>query len=173
MRGALERQGLAFKPDVVVVGWCDNDFGLPFFLIEKENYLKRDVSFLHLLLFERAKYAQRALGAHFSDQRHAHLNQVAEELVGGGDADRVRSALERLNVLGVQHGFSVLLFGSMRKEARDLCDRVGLPYYNLKERIPRDRYPAEWAVYFVHPHAEGHRVLAGHLEEELVRLGWL
>ena len=78
-----------------------------------------------------------------------------------------------LKALSEQHGFKVIVMGSMRREALEICDRVGLPYYDLNQRIARDAYPEEWAVHFMHPRPEGHRVLAERLEAELIKRGWL
>ena len=42
-------KALLFQPDIVVVGWCENDFELPFFMLEQGNFRRRDVSFLYQL----------------------------------------------------------------------------------------------------------------------------
>ncbi|HMP74994.1 MAG TPA: GDSL-type esterase/lipase family protein [Kiritimatiellia bacterium] len=170
---SLRFKGLKYNPDIVVVGWCDNDFMLPFFMLQKEDYRRRDVSFLHLLLFDRESFLTKLAGAHFRDQRSFDRNQVAEELLAGTDVEGVEQAFRELQELGEKHGFRTLVFGSMRREAREICERVGLPYYDLRSRIPADRYPKEWSIHFMHPRAEGHAALAGHLEAELNRLGWL
>ena len=170
---ALRFKGLPYRPDVVVVGWCDNDFALPMFLLEKENFRRRDVSFLHLLMFKRDQYLNLIAGAHFRDQREFDQSRVAEELVDGSDFAGVEHALRELKALGAQEGFRVLAFGSMHPKAVEIFRRVEIPYCNLREHIPGTRYPKEWAVQCMHPRAEGHRTLAGYLERELDRLGWL
>ncbi len=170
---SLRVKGLKYKPDIVVVGWCDNDFSLPFFMLEKENFRRRDVSYLHLLLFDRPRFIHLMAGAHFRDLRDFDRNKVAEELLAGEDVSGVRDAFRELAAMGEAHGFRTLVFGAMRREAEQICEEVGLPYFNIRRRIPADRYPPEWAVHFMHPRAEGHAALAGYLESELVRLGWL
>ncbi len=170
---SLRVKGLKYSPDIVVVGWCDNDFSLPFFMLQKENFRRRDVSYLHLLLFDRARFINLMAGAHFRDMRDFDRNQVAEELLAGEDVEGVRSAFRDLRGLAETNGFHVLVFGAMRPEAKALCREVGLPYYDIREQIPADRHPSEWAVHFMHPRAEGHAVLARYLEDELIRLGWI
>ena len=170
---ALRFKGLKYAPDIVVVGWCDNDFSLPLFMLEAENYRRRDASFLHELIFERERFLSLIAGARFTDMRDVNREQVAEELLAGTAVDGVRHAFRELRALAEQHGFRVLVFGSMRREAREIFESLGLAYYDLKSQIPRDRYPKEWAVHYMHPRAEGHATLAGYLEAELARLGWL
>lgn len=170
---SLRAKGLKYQPDIVVVGWCDNDFALPFFLLQKENFNRRDVSYLHFLLFNRPRLINVIAGAHFQDLRDYDHTKVAEELLAGTDIQGVENAFRYLRGMAESNGFHVLVFGAMRKEAVQICERVGLPYFNIRKEIPKDRYPPEWAVHFMHPRAEGHAVLAEYLENELVRLGWL
>lgn len=170
---SLRVKGLKYNPDIVIVGWCDNDFSLPFFMLEKENYRRRDRSFVHQLLFDRETFIASIAGAQFRDLRNYDREQVAEELLAGTDVDGVEKAFRDLKEMSEVHGFRVLVFGVMRREAREICARVGIPFYNIREKIPGDRYPPEWAVHFMHPRAEGHAVLARYLEDELIRLGWL
>jgi hypothetical protein len=170
---SLRAKGLKYQPDIVIVGWCDNDFSLPFFMLQKENLRRRDISFLHLLMFDRPRFIGFMAGAHFRDMRDFDRELVAEDLLAGQDIEGVERAFERLRAMSDEHGFRVLVFGAMRPEAETICARVGIPWFNIREHIPINRYPAEWAVHFMHPRAEGHAVLAGYLEAELVRLGWL
>lgn len=169
---SLRCRGLAFKPDIVIVGWCDNDFGLPFFIPQEGQWRRKDVSFLYALLFDREKFADIAL-CDVRDQRDYDQSRVPEDIRGGVDVAGVKQALTDLTRMGREQGFHVLVFGSMRREAVDICRELRIPYFNIRERIPADRYPKEYNIYFMHPRAEGHRVLARHLEEELDRLGWL
>ena len=67
----------------------------------------------------------------------------------------------------------MLIFGAMRPDAAELFRSLDIPFFNTRERIPEGRYPKEWAVYFIHPRAPGHAALAGELERELERLGWI
>lgn len=170
---SLIGKGLAYHPDIVVVGWCDNDFGLPFFLLERENYLRRDRSFMHDLLFNRARFRDAVAGIRVRDQRAYDRSRLEESVLEGENIAGVEKALSELKQLSESHRFHVLLFGSMRREAREVFQRVGLPYYNLRERIPANAYPPEWEVHFMHPRAPGHKVLAEQLEEELGERGWI
>lgn len=168
----LRVKGLAYHPDIVVVGWCDNDFSPPFFLLEKKP-LPPHTSLLHNLLFHRKDFAALVYGVNLADQREfapGHMPEVPPEEKG---VAQVEGAFTELKKMSQESGFRVLVFGPMRKEAVQILDRAGLDYYNTREKIPRGKYPEEWAVHFMHPHPEGHRVLAECLEQELRDRGWL
>ncbi len=175
----LRCKGLKYKPDIVIVGWCENDYSLPFFMLEKENYWKRDRSYVYDLLFKRnvprneRKRTEVAPGFKITDQRDFNRENVLPEWTSGSDVDRVRSALEELKELSEQHNFKVLLFGSMEKPIKKLCKEIGIKYSNIYELIPKGTYPEEYVIYFMHPNKKGHAVLAEHLEKDLVKRGWL
>jgi lysophospholipase L1-like esterase len=169
----LRARGLAYAPDVVVVGWCENDYQLPFFMLAKENFRRRDVSYLHLLLFDRPRFADAVTGIHFQDQRAFDAQGVTEELRAGAGAEGVRRALQDLKGLAETNGFRAIVFGPLRSNDIALVEAVGLPHYSTRRRIRSEDYPTEWAVHHMHPRPEGHRVLAEHLAEELAERGWL
>ncbi len=169
---SLRSKGLAYQPDIVIVGWCENDFGLPFFLLQKQNYRRRDVSYLYCLIFDRAKFREIS-PLLMRDRREFDSGNVMPELSSGTDVEGVRRALRDLKALGARHGFHVLVFGPMRATVVALCKKVDIPYYSTIERISAGQYPESYEVHFMHPRPEGHRVLAEHLEQELDTLGWL
>ena len=169
---SLRMKGLQFKPDIVVVGWCDNDFSLPYFIPQDGQWNRRDVSYLYYLLFDRKRYAEVAL-SQVRDQRSYDMNRVPEYFRRGTDIDGVSQAFADLKALGKQFGFKVLVMGPMQKEAQQICDRLGILCYNTWDRIPENAYPAEYKVHFMHPRAGGHRVLAECIEKEFTALGWL
>jgi lysophospholipase L1-like esterase len=166
----LRSKGLTYHPDIVIVGWCDNDFGLPFFMWERQNFKRRDMSYLYAFLFRRDKINTDLI---LNDQRVYTHEQVIPELTSGTHTKGVKRALQELQELGRQAGFKVLVFGPMQREARQICAEIGMPYYNTHEKIPRGAYPASYDIHFMHPRAPGHRVLAEHLEQEFVARGWL
>ncbi len=168
----LRKKGLAFKPDIVIVGWCDNDFGLPYFVPQEGQWNRRDVSYLYYLMFDRKRYADIAL-AQVRDQRAYDKKRVPEHFRNGTNIEGVTRAMADLKALGGEHGFHVLVMGPMRKEAVEICTRLDVPCYNTWDRIPGDAYPEEFKVHFMHPRPGGHRVLAECLEKELVAHGWL
>jgi len=170
---ALRARVLPFRPDILIVGWCDNDFQVPFFVPQQGQWTRRDVSLLWLLLFNRARYSDVALSPVATLGRDAEGGLIPEDVRSGSDVGGVRAAFADLKRVADENGIKVLVFGAMRREAVEIVDSLGIPYFNTKERIPRGRYPADWHVNFMHPAPQGHRALAGELERELDRLGWL
>lgn len=169
----LRAVGLKYQPDVVVLGWCVNDYQLPMFLIEQSTIKYASGSYLHKLLFDRAHFAEAVNGINFRDLRDYNPDNVAPELQHGAGVEGVREALYELREMGNEHSFSVLVFGPLKETEIALCREVGLPYFNTYDGIPSDSVPADWAVHFMHPRPEGHRVLAERLEGELLRYDWL
>ncbi len=168
----LKCRALAFSPDVVVIGWCDNDFSFPFFIPQKSQWSRKNVSFLYYLLFNRKQFADIALNR-ISDVRDYNEGNVPAHFKAGTDVSGVKQCFAELMELSRKYQFKVLVFGPMQREAVDICNEVGVPYYNTVERIPESQYPQEYLVHHMHPAPAGHRVLAEHIEKELRARGWL
>lgn len=165
-------KGLSYDPDIVVVSWCDNDFNIPFFLFERKEFREEDVSYLYALLFNRARFAAMVA----PNVRKGSL--VEDGLVDPGVLEHtgregVKKSFARLKRMGEEKGFRIVVVGTIKKAAQNILEGMEIPYYNLRKEIPAGRYPKEYAVHFMHPRAEGHRVIAEHLEEFLDRSGWL
>ena len=168
----LRDRGLAFEPDVVLVGWCDNDFGFPFFMLAPVDFKRRDVLFLYHLAFNRPSFRklvdpQALRGAEVDHER------VDPAIAGYTGADGVRKAFSEMQELARERGFRLLVFGPMNVHVRGIADELGLEYFNTHDRIPRGKYPSDYAVHFMHPSAEGHRVLAEELAAFFGAEGWL
>ncbi len=169
---SLRSKGLAFQPDVVVVGWCENDYSLPIFVLQKQDFRRRDLSFLYCMLFDRSTFDDIAQ-IKMRNLREFERDKVIESVVSGTEREGVRRAFLELKALGEKHGFHILVFGPMGEVVRGLCREIGLPYFNTVEKIPEKKYPEEYAIHFMHPRPGGHRVLAEHMERELDARGWL
>lgn len=169
----LKHRALAYDPDIVVVGWCENDGQLPFFLLEQEDFSRRDLSFLHMLLTRRDDFRQIASGTKIKDLRTVDRGKVSADVLIGTEAEGLRRVFTELKALSQQHGFQVLVFGPLGQGIEELLHTVGLPTYNTRRRINMDDYPKEWAIHFMHPRPEGHQVLGERLAAELLDRGWL
>jgi lysophospholipase L1-like esterase len=169
----LRRKALAYRPDVVIVGWCENDFSLPFFMLEHVNFRRRDISYLYRLLFDRKTYLEEASGVRFTEMREFNEKDVMPEITGGADVAGVRRALQDMQEMSRTHDFHLLIFGPLGPEILRLCHEVGVDYYNTFEKIAGGIYPDNFAIHFMHPRPGGHRVLAEYLERELAARGWL
>lgn len=168
----LRSKGIAFDPDVVVLGWNENDFDFPFFVIQKENLWRTDVSYLWSFLFDPPRI-QQLLQERIRDYRTRDVERIADPVVANSGPEGVRSSFESLRRMSGERGFRVLVFGPMGEAAVDIVSSAGLEFYNTYEEIPAGLHPDEYAVHFMHPRKEGHRVLAEHLEQALESRGWL
>jgi len=169
----LEYKGLAFGPDIVLVGWSENDFQLPFFLLEKENFTRLDISFLHVLLFARAQMADLVAGYRVRSLREFNEENVRDTIRLGAGVKGVSDALDRLRVLADRHGFQVLFFGPLKGEILKIIQASGLPYLNTFDAIDASLYPSDYEVHYMHPRPGGHAVIAQSLEREMDRRNWL
>jgi hypothetical protein len=168
----VRRKAIPLRPDVVVVGWCENDFQLPIFVPQKGQWTRTDVSLLWYLFFDRKKFADVALTS-IGDEHAVRKDRIPGRFEEGVNVEGVRRAFQELKDLSAQAHFQVLVFGPMRVEVVTILRQVGLPYFNTLDRIADDAYPRAYRVHFMHPGVGGHRVLAEHLERELQAQGWL
>ena len=60
----LRGKGLAYKPDIVVVGWCNNDYSLPLFLLQETDFRCLDISFVYCLTTVRLKSSENTVVFH-------------------------------------------------------------------------------------------------------------
>lgn len=169
---ALIDKGLRFQPDIVVVGWCENDYQLPFMLPQIGQWLRRDVSFLWLLTFQRQEFSNIAL-VQINDLSHVDRKLIPEFFRENSGTAGVRRSLSRLRELAAKEGFHVIVFGPLKKASSSIVDEVGLFAYNTYTKLPKGTWPAEYNVHFMHPGAGGHRLLAQSLAAEFERQGWL
>jgi hypothetical protein len=168
----LRERGLAFSPSIVVLGWCDNDVEVPFFLHRHGAFDRKDISYLYAYLFDRERFRRlvRPVVRKLGDIDRKFMDP---EVVADSGFQGVKRALQDLRDLGIEHDVRVLVWGPMNKDIEGLCRAIGLPCYNTRREIDAAAYPKEYAVHFMHPRAPGHRVLAEHLERTLEARGWL
>ena len=131
------------------------------------------MSFLYQRLFNRSYPLEREMALRFTEQRAFNVTNVLAEIKVGTGVEGCRQALRMMQAASRQHQFQLLLFGAMGKEIQQLCQELGVPYYNIEAKIPKQLYPADYALFFMHPAPPGHRVLADYLERELAGRGWL
>jgi hypothetical protein len=113
--GMLRHYGLQFKPDIVLLGFYENDFCLPNFLISRENYFTFKKSFFLSFLTER-------LGILKGTFQPAHKQaEIVRQALGICDEDRapeeysfmvgkeaVHKALIELKNISSEQGFDPL-----------------------------------------------------------------
>jgi lysophospholipase L1-like esterase len=168
----LKKDGLPYRPDIVVLGWSVNDFDPPFLRARHEPVWRWDRSHAFDLLFHRNRFWATLAGSEIVGRGDVEGGESAAGETDDG-ISRVRSAAAELSRLSRQHGFHVLAFGTMRDIAEQTLGEAGLDTANAARLLEGNDYPKEWAVFGMHPRAEGHRVLGAALEQELRRRGWL
>ncbi len=185
----LEAHGLSFDPDMVVVGFCGNDFDLPQFIAESENHWRLDRSYLADLVARRLSGAppeEDQGGDGFGlrrvpGTRNSNPIEVPDryrDMVGWESYER---SLATLKALSEQHAFEVVnVFfgieqGKGKTRAIELSSQLGFHVVDLAEAIraylrehgiPHYR-PSELvrSEKDPHPSALGHRLCA----EEILR----
>ncbi len=169
-----EKKAAAYKPDIVIVGWCENDFFLPMFVSQKDEFAPRE-SRLNSLLFDRTNFWAKVTGYTLATRRQGEFDvgKVTDDMISGTDEAGVTRALKELQDFAKRDGFHLLIFGPMGRKIIAIVQKLGIDYYNTNEKIAADRYPAEWDVHYMHPRPDGHRVLGEHLAQDLAGRGWL
>jgi hypothetical protein len=183
----LKDRGLDYKPDIVVVGWCENDFGLSHFFL-KETPLPKDHLVLYDYVFDRERYRALLGGPEITDRAGVtdkktgalKLDEVPDMLEAGTGESGVRAAMAELKALGAKHGFKILVFGPMRKptpkapnDIEKILKELGLEYVDTFAKVDASKYPENFYVHAMHPRDGGHRVLGELLVKELDARGGL
>ncbi|MBU1695230.1 MAG: SGNH/GDSL hydrolase family protein [Verrucomicrobia bacterium] len=166
----LRYKGLAYSPDVVIVGWCDNDFLPPFFLMKQRGYRERDVSYLYLLLFDRQGFRRRTQ-PEVMRMDEVDPQYVAPEVLKHSGLEGVLASLRELKRLSEERGFRVLVFGPMMTELVSACEGGGIACWS-SFNLRQEDYP-DANIHGMHPRPKANQILAEHLEKELERRGWL
>jgi lysophospholipase L1-like esterase len=192
----LEEKGLRYAPDLVIVGFCGNDLGLPNFLQEKNDYFSVRHSFLADFVRARLASAERLdaeegglvsrpVKVRWRNPREEDLSLVPPRyahMVGIAAYDRTLKELKRL--AGV-HGFEllVLYYPVAPVEVRRLVEANDIPDFALGPAVGRyiarhgglqaGRNLLHLSPTDPHPSVEGHRLIADALFHHLRESGTL
>lgn len=168
----LRHKALAFNPDIVVVGWCKNDYQLPFFMYTRRDHWGEKNSYVYRLLLDRTRFMEM-VSPEVLKMGDIEKETVSPDVLEYWGWEGVKKGFAELHQLSEEHGFKLLIFGPIKEEPLKICDELGLNVYNTLEKIDPKDYPSSYAVHFMHPPKEGHAVLAEHLESHLRERGWL
>ncbi len=170
---AYKKRWRPYRPDIVVLGWCNNDWYLPHFMLEKVDFSRRDLSFLYLLCFQRDAFRELVYGYRITDRSTMDEHDVTGTLIGGTEADGVREALAELREMTEADGAKLLVFGPMKPDIETICRDLGLTYLNTVAAIESTPEHEAWGVHHMHPRAPGHALLGWHLYREFRNRGWI
>lgn len=195
---AFEHRALPFSPDLVVLHFIGNDFGLPHFLRRPDAPLSRGAAPSRWLLWEllKMRFTPPSPDDEVDPDLIGHDRKVAPEvrhearqqyqnLLG---EDAFRRALARLHRLTAPRGIPVIVLALASDEGRgkmvrETAEAKGFTFLNaaphfykylVANGLADDR--KNWGTAFRiphdgHPNALGHRLYAEVLLEELARRG--
>ncbi len=168
----LEARGLAYQPDLAIVGWNENDFDLPFFMYTRRDHWATRQSYLLVWMFRRDRLGDllKPELLKLGDMDTSLVDPIVLE--GAGEAG-VRTQFERLRELSQRHGFPVAVAGPLGSTVRGILEEVGLPAFNVHRDIDVAAYPQDFEITYMHPRPEGHRVIGQHLAAWLEAEGFL
>lgn len=193
----LEEKALRFKPDLVVVGYCDNDIELPRFVRKfasyHESYFGATKSYLwHFVLERMARIEVDETSPRFLRRMRRLSRTPATDramippefahLSGFAALDR---SMRRLQTLGRRHGFDVVvLFHPLAPENVASIVRAN-GFHVVETRAVIERFLTERGIEEIvgspltlsaddyHPSILGHEIIAGALLDGLKERGLL
>lgn len=166
----LRDRGLEYTPDIVIVGWNDTDFQLPFFMLEQRKYDGWSRSYLYTVTFFRDDPILQPTVMKVSE---VDSEKVDPDLLQYRGAGGVRKAMLELKDLAASHAFKILVMGPMKPETAAMFRDLGVEYSNLLDDLAQSEKNHADKVFFMHPRAGGHVTIARHLEKLLTDKDWL
>jgi len=174
----LKEKGLAYKPDLVIMHFVDNDLYLPNFIREKEKHIKLTRSYLLAAL-------SRWQGSRIRTRPFDHLvrqpGEVPEEYAYMVGVDAYRNAMKQFRELSRENDFSILLLTNWDapEYVRAMASELDIPILELGEPLLqycREKGIAEFqgSVLTISKHdphysALAHRLVAGEVAGYLAR----
>lgn len=187
----LLRKGLAYAPDLVIVGYVSNDLALPNFIRERENYftLRKSFALAYLLprlgmRYERLRrgmvQAAPSLDSDGFESNPSRVPPEYKELVG---IEGFRRAMSTLVAASRERGFKVVAFthSAFPESVRGVMSELGIPSVEGGPRVGaymEKHGITDWrgSVLVVgtedpHPSRVGHELAAETLHEFLGQRG--
>ncbi|MFC1657076.1 SGNH/GDSL hydrolase family protein [Candidatus Moduliflexota bacterium] len=162
----LAYRAMEYGPDIVVVGWSNNDYDAPFFMHEPRDFSRWDRSLVLTFLVSRKTFYE-VIKPNVLIYGAFRGKPMDPDILAGMGREGVKRSLQRLQGLAREGEFEVLVFGPMDDMAVSICRELDLNCYNTNEEIGADEYPSGYGVHEMHPSPEGHGILALHLEKAL------
>jgi hypothetical protein len=190
----LKYKGLMYSPDLVILGWKDNDLCLPNFIVAREDYLTLRKSFLMALVSKRVSFLKGRFGSvamgpdpSFADLSACTRVQAPPEYRGMVGEKAVFNSLDELEGLSRKHGFEVIVmffpFHSDSATARVArhAEGLGFQIFDVQPEVKRymkEHNIKEWKGSVLaasdsdnHPSPLGHRIASDFLLEQMDKRG--
>lgn len=157
----LIQQELEYGPEIVVVGWCNNDYDAPFFMHESRDFSRWNRSLVYTFPASRKTFYKvvKPSVLIYTDFRGRPVDSDILARMGRGG---VKRSFRRLQELARKEQFEVLVCDPLDREAASICRELDLNWYNTYEQIGADEHPSDYGVHEMHPSPAGHGVLAEH-----------
>lgn len=133
----LEDKGLRYQPDIVILGFVENDFALPRFVRQPVDYLALDRSFILDRIRPQQSNTKTLTDTHSELQRGFAMRHIDMETVPAAyrhmvGLKSVLSSLANLKALSDEHRFEVILlaFRHFPKELRAAAKSHGFHLLN-------------------------------------------
>jgi hypothetical protein len=171
--------GINYKPDIVVISYVMNDFDLPNFIREEEDYFSFRRSFAVEYFSNRLMNRSRTLKDDFIDApRNVSRNgfesdpsRVPSRYKNMVGPDAYRSAMQELKLLSIKHNFQLLVFTTyFPEDVKEILRELDLPMlesghafteylhrHGIKEYVGS---PLSVGLQDPHPSALGHIIMA-------------
>jgi lysophospholipase L1-like esterase len=178
----LKEKGLQYKPDIVIIHYAWNDFFLPRFIREQEDYFALNQSFI-IKYFRKTLKTIKAIRAprNFSDPKFAFDPQKApkqyRDMVG---IRAYNKAMKELQSLSIKHKFDVVVLAYEPSEnIKNISLQLGfhmLDFTPLWEKYASKQNfldaEAAWRIHKddSHPSVIAHKFIAETLSTMLVQL---
>ena len=179
----LKEKGLKYKPDIVIIHFCQNDLRLPNFIREQEDYFALDQSFIIKYLRGTLKTIKKVRPPRNSKGRNENDPQRTpkqyRDMVGTKAYYRT---MEELKALSIKHTFDVVVLADKPNiRIKKICKQLGLQMVDIFSLWQKhasaqgisDAHDA-WSIVpkDIHPSAMAHTFIANTLSEILVQLSF-
>ena len=185
----LKREGLAYKPDLVVLQYCHNDTtrndgNLLADLLRSESDNKK-VSVTRISSLARYSHLFRMVWFRYIAKKKLEYKDDVESNLNLLSKDTTEEAFKELSLLSKKHGFKVLAvvfpdftdledyhFKEKHEELRTMSKNLGLKYLDLLDSFRSCRKETNMPMAFdlYHPTADGHACAAKAIADKIKEL---
>ena len=138
----LKEKGLAFKPDIVILGFTGNDFCLPNFIRTSNNYFTLRRSYLFDLIENRGKILVRSRYHHLPLLQHADFsickeNEAPDKYRTMVGETAVLNSLKELSSLSHNNDFKVIVvfWGTPRDTILKATSELGFYIFETEPKL--------------------------------------